>query len=190
MKQNEANKLTTDEIMLMCDKLSNKYYRYNMKNDIVSEGIMAIYERLSTVPDDEPAYLYRRAAKAMHDFVNLKSGAVDLPVNPTTRAMARGKLDNLTSYSEKGLDNIEDALQTSIPFEEAIFDHVNDCTKAYENKDLIEKGMKLLNDREKDIIKARYFEGVTQCELANTYGVTQQAVSLWEDEALCKMSKV
>ena len=63
-----------------------------------------------------------------------------------------------------------------------------DCTDDYEVKDLISKCLSSLSERSRKVIEMLYLKGLTQAEVAEIYGVSQQAVSLWEDEALDKMS--
>ena len=48
----------------------------------------------------------------------------------------------------------------------------------------IEKGIKKLNEREKNIIKNRYFLGKTQMEIAEEIGISQAQVSRLEKNAL------
>ena len=67
---------------------------------------------------------------------------------------------------------------------------VQDCTERYERKDYLGKGMAKLNQREKEVVQMRYFDDMTQDDIAYFYGVSQQAVALWEETALKKMSKL
>ncbi len=52
---------------------------------------------------------------------------------------------------------------------------------------LLEEGMAELNDDEKEIIKARYFEDLTQSEVAKKLCMTQVMVSRYEKRSLDKM---
>lgn len=186
----EQHKLNTDEIMLMCEKLANKYRQHHMRDDLVSEGVLAVYERLEVAPDEYPASLYRRANKAMHDYVNIKTKAVNIPTGRRSEAVAK-KVNYKDNYSEEGVRLLEEAINsTTVSYDETFMDSVLDCTDIYEARDYIEKGMGLLTNKEKDLIKMRYYEDMTQDDLAIFYGVTRQAISLWETESLTKMSKV
>ena len=81
MKTEVSVKLSTDEIVVMCEKLARRYRRPHMNEDLVSEGVLAVYERLESTPDDYPASLYRRANKAMYDYINVKTKAVTIPTS-------------------------------------------------------------------------------------------------------------
>ena len=184
-------KLTTDEIVTMCEKLSRRYRRPHMNDDLVSEGVLAVYERLETTPDEYPASLYRRANKAMYDYINVKTKAVTIPSSRTADSLMTGKDYSGQTHSEEGKRVLDDALKsTTVEFDEEFMGTVEDCTASYERKDYIEKGFKELNDREKNVVILRYFSGQTQDEVAEFYGFSRQYVSVLEEEALHKMSKV
>ncbi|MDO4282205.1 MAG: SigB/SigF/SigG family RNA polymerase sigma factor [Clostridia bacterium] len=57
------------------------------------------------------------------------------------------------------------------------------------NKIAIEQMLEKLNDKEKDIIKKRYFQDVTQIELAEELGVSQAQISRIEKNALNKLKR-
>ena len=183
--------MNTDEIIIMCEKLARKYRRPHMNDDLVSEGVLAVYERLETTPDEYPASLYRRANKAMYDYINVKTKAVTIPSSRTADSLMTGNEYSGQTHSEEGKRVLDVALKsTTVEFDEEFMAIVEDCTASYERKDYIEKGLENLNAKESEVIKLRYFNEMTQGEVSVFYGVSRQAVSLWEDEALYKMSKV
>ena len=183
-------KLTTEEITTMCDKLASKYRQHHIRGDLVSEGVLAVYERLAVAPDDYPASLYRRANKAMYDYINIKTKAVNIPTGRRSESVAKS-VDYKDDYSEEGVRLLEEAINsTTVSYDDTFMESVPDCTDLYETKDYIEKGMSLLTDKEKHIIKMRYYNDMTQDDLAIFYGVTRQAISIFESNALVKMSKV
>ena len=186
-----TTKLSTDEIVTMCEKLARKYRRPHMNDDLVSEGVLAVYERLETTPDEYPASLYRRANKAMYDYINVKTKAVTIPSSRSATEVALGNEYTGQNYSEEGKRVLDDAIRsTTVEFDEEFMGTVEDCTASYERKDYLEKGFKKLNDKEKQVINMRYFNDMTQDEVSVFYGVSQQSVALWEEDALYKMSKV
>tara|TARA_R110000787_G_C13364102_1_gene440286 strand:- start:11 stop:598 length:588 start_codon:yes stop_codon:yes gene_type:complete len=195
MEEVKTQKLTTDEIVIMCKRLANKYHMYHMKDDLVSEGVLAIYERLVVNPEEYPAKLYNIAKGAIYAYVNIKSRALAIPVNDTTMAVALGKVYNegeewrKSTYSEGGIDTIYDALQGASEYN-YLNAQTEDCSEDYEVKDTLDKAFMLLSEKESKVIRLRYFKGKTQEEVADIYGVSQQAVGLWEREALGKMSNV
>lgn len=186
----EQHQMTTDEIVTMCEKLARKYRRPHMKDDMVSEGVLAVFERLETTPDEYPASLYRRANRAMWDFINVKNKAVTIPTSRSATEVVLGNDYTGQNYSEGGKRVLDDALKSTTVEYEDFMGTVGDCTASYERKDYIGKGLERLNDKEKSVINLRYFEGMTQDEVSVFYGVRRQSVSLWEDDALYKMSKV
>ena len=187
------NQLTTQEIDKMCERLKYKYPQYGKRDDLKSEAILAIYERLATHPDTHPAELYNIARLAMSDFINIKDRIVAVPVNPTTRAIANRRTPPKSSYTEKGLGAIREALQPTTEYVECDkkpLAQTEDCTEDYENTEFVAKAMTLLTDKERTLINMRYFEHKTQAEASEILGVTQQAIALQESSALSKMSKL
>ena len=183
--------MNTDEIIKMCEKLANKYRRPHMRDDLICEGILSIYERLEVEPEEYPASLYRRANKAMYDFVNLKSKAVSIPTSRSATEVALGNNYEGQNYSEAGKKNLYDAISsTVVAFDDEYMTAVQDCTESYERQDFIEKSFKLLTEREREVVYMRYFEDMTQDDIAIFYGVSRQSVSQWESVALLKMSKL
>tara|TARA_B110000093_G_scaffold71523_1_gene77798 strand:- start:474 stop:1046 length:573 start_codon:yes stop_codon:yes gene_type:complete len=185
--------LTALEIDKMCDRLKYKYPQYGKRDDLKSEAIVAVYERLHSHPDSHPAELYNAARLAMSDFINLKDRVVALPVNPTSRAVAsqaRQKVPKSSEYGEAGLVAMYNALQPSKEYLEGDDTQTEDCTEDYEAKDFVTKSMKLLTDKERELITMRYFQDKTQGHVADVYKVSQKTVCSWEATALKKMSKL
>ena len=184
-------KLTTDEIVTMCEKLASKYRQHHMRDDLIAEGVLAVYERLDNTPDDYPASLYRRANKAMYDYLNVKTKAVTIPTSRAATEVALGNEYTGQNYSDEGKKALRQALSsTTVQFDEEFMLAVEDCTKDYEQKDYLKKGFHKLTEREIVIIKMRYFDDMTQEEVAIRQGVSRQAIALCEDKALSKMSKL
>ena len=191
MKTEVSVKLSTDEIVVMCEKLARRYRRPHMNEDLVSEGVLAVYERLESTPDDYPASLYRRANKAMYDYINVKTKAVTIPTSRTADSLMTGNEYKGQTHSEGGKRVLEEALRSTIvEFDEGFMSFVVDCTDSYERKDYVKKGLSKLTDREKQVIKMRYFDDMTQEEVSLFYGVNQATSGRWENEALIKMSKL
>ena len=191
MKTEVNIKLSTDEIVVMCEKLARRYRRPHMNDDLVSEGVLAVYERLESTPDDYPASLYRRANKAMYDYINVKTKAVTIPTSRTADSLMTGNEYKGQTHSEEGKRVLEEALRSTIvEFDEEFMASVKDCTEKYEVADYLRKSLKVLTEKETEIINMRYFKEMTQDEVALHYNVSRQAVGLWEDKALAKMSKV
>lgn len=183
-------KLTTDEIVTMCEKLARKYRRPHLNKDLVSEGVLAVYERLEVKPEEYPASLYRRANKAMYEYINIKAKAVTIPTTRSAEALSKGVEYNGQTHSESGLKTLADALSsTTESFNGNLSLTTEDCTKQYEDRDFVEKAMVGLSTIEEEIIKLRYFDDKSQGDCAEKFGVSQKTVSAWEKLALDKMAK-
>tara|TARA_R110000744_G_scaffold101591_1_gene195840 strand:+ start:299 stop:862 length:564 start_codon:yes stop_codon:yes gene_type:complete len=182
--------LTALEIDKMCDRLKYKYPQFGKRDDLKSEAILAVYERLHSHPDSHPAELYNAARLAMSDFINLKDRAIPLPVNPTTRAVATKQKVPKSAYAESGILAIEETLQPTTEYIEGEFANTKDCTEKYEFTEFVTKAMELLTSKERTLITMRYFKHKTQAEVSKIMGVTQQAIALQESSALSKMSKL
>ena len=60
---------------------------------------------------------------------------------------------------------------------------------SFENNDAVRRAMALLDDRQKEIIRMRYFENMSQREVADVLGISQMTVSREERKALEIMRK-
>ena len=95
-----------------------------------------------------------------------------------------------------------DAIQDPVSLQEPVYNDgtenifVMDQVKDTKNNDenwtetmTINEALKRLNDKEKNIIVRRYFEGKTQMEIAYEIGISQAQVSRLEKNALEHMKK-
>ena len=114
-----------------------------------------------------------------------------IPNSRTVESLSKGVEYKHQNYSEKGKEELAKALSaTSMNIDQNLSLSVKDCTQDYENQEYLEKAMNKLDDIEREIVKKRYFEGISQPDLADFYGVTQQSVSRREAAALTKMSRL
>lgn len=58
-----------------------------------------------------------------------------------------------------------------------------------DTKILLDEGMEVLDEDEKNIIKSRYYEDLTQSEVAKKLNMTQVMVSRYEKKGISKMRK-
>ena len=73
-----------------------------------------------------------------------------------------------------------------------VMDHISDekvSEESWLNHLAVNEGVKKLNDREKQIIKLRFFNGKTQMEVASEIGISQAQVSRLEKSALKHLKK-
>ena len=96
-----------------------------------------------------------------------------------------------------------DAIQDPISLQEPIYNegsesiYIMDQIKDSKNTDelwaeniTIEEALKKLNDREKNIISRRFFDGRTQMEVAEEIGISQAQVSRLEKNAINRIRKL
>lgn len=95
-----------------------------------------------------------------------------------------------------------DAIQDPVSLFEPIYNdggdpiYVMDQLSDEKNKDIqwveelaLKEGMRRLNDREKMILRKRFFQGKTQMEVADEIGISQAQVSRLEKAAIKQMNK-
>ena len=95
-----------------------------------------------------------------------------------------------------------DAIQIPISLQEPVYkdgtENIYVMDQVKDNKNTAEKwtedlsiaeSMKRLNEREKDIINRRFFEGRTQMEVAEEIGISQAQVSRIEKSAISRIKK-
>lgn len=105
-------------------------------------------------------------------------------------------------FTKEEIANALDAIQDPVSLYEPIYndgadslflmDQISDDKNVDENwiEDIaISESLKKLNDREKMIIKKRFFDGKTQMEVADEIGISQAQVSRLEKTALLQMKK-
>ena len=96
-----------------------------------------------------------------------------------------------------------DAIQDPVSLQEPIYNegsesiYIMDQIKDIKNTDelwaeniTITEAMKKLNEREKNIISKRFFDGRTQMEVADEIGISQAQVSRLEKSAIDRIKKL
>ena len=178
-----------DEMMTMCEKLSYKYKNAQMREDLVQEGVLACLEILAEEDEPHPAKLYRAADKAMWDHLNFSGLPVHVPVDKASRALMRGsEVDKNQTYSETGVETLREAVTSvGIEYDDAsmsVSDHAETYEKVEYDAYVASKVVTLLSGIDLDIIKLRYYEGLTAREVGEKLGISKQAVNKRETAAL------
>jgi RNA polymerase sigma factor (sigma-70 family) len=186
--------VTVDELQKMCDKLSYKYKTSSMREDLSQEGLVACLEILDKEPNAHPAKLYRAADKAMWDYLNFDSVAVAVPKTHASRAVIRGAdLDATQTYSGDGLEALEYAIKASKVEYDDTYMMVEDHATAYEEKEFARfvssKVSEVLDSVDLKIIRMRYNQDMTLEEVGSALGLSKQAVSKRETDALEKLKR-
>lgn len=186
--------MNTETVVTMCERLARKMGRPQHYEDLVSEGVLKSLEVLDDTPDTHPANVYRAARKRMYDYVNFDCHGLSVPASDAARAVARGNdTSERDDYSERGLELLRATLDSEWgEYDEDFMEsYLPTAEETLINKDtgetLTRMILEALTDDESQIIILRYFEEATQDEVADLYGLTQQAVSLREVRALRKL---
>ena len=108
--------MNTEEMMKMCRSLAYKYNSPNQFDDLVSEGMLECLEQVDQ-GNTHGANLRRMANRAMHDYINIKTLAVSVPLSEPARSLARGT-DYKSTMSLEGVAKLQQAINsTSTPLE-------------------------------------------------------------------------
>ena len=172
--------MNNEEMMKMCRSLAHKYNSPSHFEDLVSEGILECLEQVDK-GNTHGANLRRMANRAMHDYINIKTLAVSVPLSEPARSLARGTKYN-TTMSREGVAKLQQAIKsTSTPLEGIdIFDMESDPAVVYEKKQLIlytvTIAMDTLNDSDWRLFSRYYLEMETTDDIAISDRVTRQAI--------------
>jgi len=181
--------ISNEDLINMCRKLAHKYNRPNDFDDIVSEGAIVCLELRAEDPEVHPAKLYREANRAMHDYINLSLQPVSIPKHNVARRLSHDINDEDTgNMSEDGANWLRNILSSeAVSYEEfssSIPDHAEEYEKAdYENY-VLTVAEQHLSLEEWRILRLRFWEDMSQQEVADAISSTQRQVSRIESKAL------
>jgi len=181
--------ISNEDLINMCRKLAHKYNRPNDFDDLVSEGSIVCLELRAEDPEVHPAKLYREANRAMHDYINLGLQPVSIPKHNVARRLSHDINDEETGdMSEDGANWLRSILSSeAVSYEEfssSIPDHAEEYEKAdYENY-VLTMAEQHLSTEEWEILRLRFWEDMSQSEVAEMLGLNQSTVSRREEQAL------
>jgi RNA polymerase sigma factor (sigma-70 family) len=181
----------------LCKSLARRYRNTQQFDDLVSEGVVACYEALAE-GKTAPADFTGAARRAMHDYINVKTKAVSIPTShgsyTVSHAMSKDKvIDNLDGISEATLLSLVQAMSnlTESAADDTAF--TVDHAEVFEEKEyhayVLSVAKKTLTATEMTILKMRYFQDMTQDEVADALEISQKLVSRHEILALSKVKK-
>ena len=143
-----------------------------------------------------------RVSRSVRD---LAYKAIQVKDSMTKEKGAEPTIEEIAKALDVKIDEIMlsfDAIQIPISLQEPVYKdgteniYVMDQVKDNKNTDekwtedlSIAESMKRLNEREKDIINRRFFEGRTQMEVAEEIGISQAQVSRIEKSAISRIKK-
>lgn len=181
--------ISNEDLINMCRKLAHKYNRPNDFDDIVSEGAIVCLELRAEDPEVHPAKLYREANRAMHDYINLSLQPVSIPKHNVARRLSHDINDeDIGNMSEGGANWLRNILSSeAVSYEEfssSIPDHAEEYERAdYENY-VLTVAEQHLSLEEWRILRLRFWEDMSQQEVADAISSTQRQVSRVESKAL------
>lgn len=143
------------------------YLLANNRNIKVSKDILKLYKKIENTRYILAQKLNKIPSNLeLSEFLGLSLEEVNMAINSANIVMS------LDSKEEE-----EKCLYESIKINEEDLD----------TKILLNDSMKVLNEEEKNIIKSRYFEDLTQTEVARKLNMTQVKVSRYEKKGIDKM---
>lgn len=177
-----------DEILKMCRSLARKYNDPQEYDDLVSEGVIACMELLEKGETNKNG-LYTRAAFVMNDYYNIKRKPVYVPVQGKAKGMSVD--DSTDGWTETAMHNA--LYGETVEIEEHTL-QVPSTEELFERKEFTEyvykQAKSLLCEEEFELIFMRYWEDMTQQEVAEVLQISQQAVQKREKVALSKLSRL
>lgn len=187
--------MQTEEIIKMCKSLARRYKNYTEYEDLVSEGILAIYERLEKEPYAPPVRLYRVASTRMHDYMNLDTLPVTVPASDVARRLARDKDAEVDStWSPEAVEHLravltanrssDDEMNMTCPSSEDLY------IKNEQEQLFVQKLEDALTDEEQFLVYMRFNEGMTQEECGQFWGKSRQWMTKAEKEILYKVERI
>lgn len=193
-------------------KIAKQFYNVD-KNDLYQAGVLGVikaykhYQNERDVKFSTFAYKYiygemyllanNREIKITKDILKLlkmiEKGKMKLSQEimrePTNKELAlyleieEEKLNQVLMYASKTVSLDEDCDEARNLHEVVSLDE----SVPLDDKMLLNESINNLNKLEKDIIKSRYYEDLTQSETAKKLGITQVMVSRYEQKSLVKM---
>lgn len=180
--------MNNDDIIKMCRSLARKYNDPQEYNDLVSEGVIACLELLEK-GETSKNQLYTRAAFIMNDYYNIKRKPVYVPVQGKAKGMSAD--DNVDGWTETAMHNA--LYGESVEIEEHTL-QVPSTEDLYEHKEWLAfvAALAISNLREDEwqIVKMRFWEDMTQEEVAKVLQISQQGAAKREKIALDKLFRL
>lgn len=211
--------MTTNELiennMGLIKKIASKFYNYD-KEDLVQVGVIGLLKAYKNFKDNGTTqfstYAYTYIFGEMYNLVNsAKSIKVSRDLLKIYRETLRAKnklalnlgriptLEEVALFLEQEVKKVYEAVNMAESMI-SLDDEANELNlheviadRNTPNIDLkidIDNSFKVLNREEQEIIRKRYYEDLTQSEVARKLNMTQVMVSRYEKKSLEKMRSV
>ena len=192
--------------------VAKKFYGVD-KNDLYQAGVLGVIKAYQNYVDDGKSkfstYAYNYIFGEMYSLANNREIKLNKDINRLLKMIELGKArlsqeimrmpsnKELAAYLEMEEEKLEQVLSYANSF--VSMDEVCDEERslheviAEEESVSVDERLELknsinsLDSIEKDIIKSRYYEDLTQSETARKLGITQVMVSRYEKRSLTKM---
>lgn len=188
--------MNTQDKMDLCRRLASSFRRYELYDDLVQEGMVALLEadaRGYIAPGD----FVMVARKRMQDFISLRQGPLSIPPSSETRenakAIRNGSEAPVTEYmTSDTYDSLKVALGASTALlegDEVMYDgHTEQYIWVQQVEDLMREK---LSDKDFQIFQMRFGpEDFTQVEVAKALNMSERNVRLREHTIQKKLSKL
>ena len=211
--------MTTNELteknMGLINNIANKFYNYS-KEDLIQVGVIGLIKAYQNYKTTETAkfstYAYTYIFGEMYNLVNTNRNIkISKDLLKIYKLVEKTKYDlaqklgyiptneEVAIYLEQDINIVNDAMLSAQSMM-SLDDEANELNlyevipdKKENNLDLkldIDDSFKVLDTNEREIIKSRYFEDLTQSEVAKKLNMTQVMVSRYEKRSLEKMKQV
>lgn len=192
--------------------IAKKFYGYP-KEDLFQAGVLGLLKAYKQYDENFNAkftsfaynYIYgemyllvnNRPLKINKDILKLYKLIEQTRFSLTQRNGFVPSYDDIANFLEIDKGKIYEAVMAgqsimSLDSEEnvCLYDTIKSEEKvSIDDKILIDESLEMLSEDERNIIKSRYFEDLTQCEVARKLSMTQVMVSRYEKKGLDKMQK-
>ena len=187
--------LTNKDLQSMCEKLAYKFNNPDHRDDMVQEGLLVCYELLEQDPEIHPAKLHREAKRRMHDYLNVDTHPVSIPAHSRTKRLARDIEDsdkgNMSKDGHSWLKSVlsADNLSYDEDFGESEYNHTQTYEDREYNAHVLSVAVTTLDQDEWRVIRMRYYDEMSQADVADVLERSQPWVSVVEAKALEKLRK-
>lgn len=192
--------------------IAKKFYGYP-KEDLFQAGVLGLLKAYKQYDESFNAkftsfaykYIYgemyllvnNRPLKINKDILKLYKLIEQTRLSLTQNSGIVPSYEDVANFLEIDKEKIYEAVMAgqsimSLDSDEniSLYDTIKSEEKvSIDDKILIDESMEMLSEDERNIIKSRYFEDLTQCEVARKLSMTQVMVSRYEKKGLDKMQK-
>ena len=192
--------------------ISKKFYGYP-KEDLFQAGVLGLLKAYKQYDESFNAkftsFAYKYIYGEMYLLVNNRPLKINKDILKLYKLIEQTRLsltqnngfvpsyEDVANFLEIDKSKIYEAVMAgqsimSLDSDEniSLYDTIKSEEKvSIDDKILIDESLDLLSEDERNIIKSRYFEDLTQCEVARKLSMTQVMVSRYEKKGLDKMQK-